>query len=47
MFDTSNVTDMSYMFYECFSLKTLDLSNFQTNNVITMSVMFVIKRIKS
>ena len=28
------------MFYECSSLKELDLSNFNINNVITMSYMF-------
>ena len=28
------------MFYNCSSLKELDLSNFNTNNVINMSYMF-------
>ena len=31
---------MSYMFYGCSSLKELNLSNFNTNNVIYMSYMF-------
>ena len=31
---------MSYMFYECKSLKELNLSNFNTNNVINMEYMF-------
>lgn len=39
-FDTCNVTDMSYMFYNCVSLTTLDLSNFDTGNVTDMSYMF-------
>ena len=39
-FKTNNITDMSYMFYECSSLKELNLNNFNTNNVINMSEMF-------
>ena len=31
---------MSYMFYECSSLKELNLNNFNTNNVTNMSYMF-------
>ena len=31
---------MSYMFYECSSLNYLDLSNFNTDKVITMYCMF-------
>ena len=31
---------MSYMFYECSSLTSLNLSNFNTNNVNNMSCMF-------
>ena len=31
---------MSGMFYECSSLKELNLSNFNTNNVTNMSHMF-------
>ena len=40
-FDTSNVTDMNFMFYDCSSLETLDLSNFDTSKVTNMSDMFV------
>lgn len=41
MFDTSNVTDMSYMFYEMSDLKTLSVATFfNTSNVIDMSYMF-------
>ena len=39
-FDTSNVTDISYMFYGCYYLKTLDVSKFNTGNVTDMSHMF-------
>ena len=38
--DTSNVTDMSKMFYDCTSLTTLDLSNFNTSKVTDMIGMF-------
>ena len=38
--DTSNVTDMYAMFYDCSSLTDLDLSNFNTSNVTSMSDMF-------
>ena len=38
--DTSGVTKMYYMFYNCTSLQQLDLSNFNTENVKNMSVMF-------
>lgn len=38
--DTSNVTDMSNMFYNCTSLINLDLSDLNTSNVINMSEMF-------
>ena len=31
---------MSYMFFECSSLKELNLNNFDTNNVISMDYMF-------
>ena len=31
---------MSYMFYGCSSLKELNLTNFNTNNVTNMSFMF-------
>jgi len=38
--DTSSVTNMSYMFYKCHDLTSLDLSNFDTSNVTNMSYMF-------
>ncbi|MFC7252774.1 BspA family leucine-rich repeat surface protein [Bombilactobacillus mellifer] len=38
--DTTNVTDMSYMFNSCQNLTSLDLSNFNTINVTDMSWMF-------
>ena len=39
-FDTSNVTDMSWMFGDCSSLTGLDLSSFDTSNVTNMWCMF-------
>ena len=39
-FDTSNVTNMSYMFYNCRSLTKLDLSSFNTSKLVNMSKMF-------
>ena len=38
--NTSNVTDMGYMFVWCFELTSLDVSNFDTSNVTDMSDMF-------
>ena len=38
--DTSNVTDMSYMFTHCGALTSLDLSSFDTKNVTNMYCMF-------
>ncbi len=38
--DTSNVTDMNSMFYDCNKLTTLDLSNFNTSSVSSMNNMF-------
>ncbi len=38
--DTSEVTDMSSMFYWCNSLKEIDVSNFNTSKVTDMSFMF-------
>ena len=38
--DTSNVTDMMCMFYGCFGLTELNLSNFNTSNVTSMFQMF-------
>ena len=39
-FNANNVTDMSYMFYDCSSLSILYLSNFNTDNVIYISDIF-------
>ncbi len=39
-FDTSNVTTMRNMFYNCRELTSLDLSSFDTSNVTTMFTMF-------
>ena len=41
-FNTSNVANMSSMFYGCSSLTSLDLSSFNTLNVTNMSSMFYI-----
>ena len=38
--NTANVTDMSYMFYRCLSLTSLDVTHFNTANVTNMSKMF-------
>ena len=38
--NTENVTNMSYMFYECKALTTLDVSKFDTKNVTDMRNMF-------
>lgn len=38
--NTSEVTDMSYQFQNCWALKELDLSTFDTKNVTNMEVMF-------
>ena len=39
-FDTSAVTNMSYMFSSCSNLTTLDVSNYNTSAVTNMSSMF-------
>ena len=39
-FDTSSVTNMSYMFYHCNSLTSLDVSKWDTGSVTNMSYMF-------
>lgn len=39
-FDTSNVTSMYFMFFNCSSLTTLDVSSFDTSNVTDMNSMF-------
>ena len=38
--NTSNVTNMAYMFFGCSKLTSLDVSNFDTSNVTDMSDMF-------
>ena len=38
--NTANVTDMSYMFYSCSSLTSLDVTHFNTAKVKNMSCMF-------
>ena len=38
--NTSEVTEMQYMFYDCANLKSIDLSNFNTNNVYAFQNMF-------
>ena len=38
--NTANVTDMSYMFYSCSSLTSLDVTHFNTANVTNMHCMF-------
>ncbi len=39
-FDTSNLTDMSYMFHSCSNLTSIDLSSFDVGKVTNMSYMF-------
>ena len=39
-FNTSNVTDMYYMFCNCSKLTTLDVSNWDTSKVTDMRLMF-------
>lgn len=38
--DSSNVTDMNNMFYNCSSLSSINLNNFDTSNVTDMRMMF-------
>ena len=38
--DTSNITDMNSMFYNCSNVTELDLSNFNTDKVTSMATMF-------
>ena len=40
LLDTSNVKNMSGMFYYCYKLTSLDVSNFDTSQVTNMSSMF-------
>ena len=39
-FKTSQAVDMSYMFYECEALESIDISSFDTENVTTLNNMF-------
>ena len=39
-FNTSNVTDMAYMFGDCYALEDLDVSKFNTDKVTQMNIMF-------
>jgi len=39
-FDTSHVTDISYMFDGCYSLISLNLASFDTSNVVNRDLMF-------
>ena len=39
-FNTSNVTNMGFMFCDCHSLTSIDLSSFNTSNVTDMQLMF-------
>ena len=39
-FDTSNVTNMTYMFYNCKALTSINISSFNTENVTDMNHMF-------
>lgn len=41
-YDTSNVTNMSKMFFGCVGLTSLDLTKFDTSNVTNMNGMFAI-----
>ena len=45
--NTENVTDMSYMFYNCRKLSSLDFSKFNTENVTDMKFMFYNCRVLS
>ena len=39
--ETENL-DMSYLFYNCYNLKSLEMSNFLVKNIANMSHMFYI-----
>ena len=39
-FNTENVTDMSFMFFCCYNMTSLDLQSFKTTSLITMYYMF-------
>ncbi|MCR4857256.1 MAG: DUF285 domain-containing protein, partial [Bacteroidales bacterium] len=38
--NTSEVTNMSYMFHKCSVIESIDVSGFNTSNVTDMSYMF-------
>ena len=40
-FDSSNITDTSFMFANCYNLEKINFSSFDTKNVIDMSYMFI------
>ena len=40
-FNTENVSDLSFIFYNCSSLREIDLSSFKTNKVKNMEKMFL------
>ena len=42
MTDTKNLRDMSQMFFNCRTLPSIEVSNFDTQNMIDMSEMFQI-----
>ena len=39
-FKTNNIKNISYLFYECYNLESIDISNFNTSNVEYMEEMF-------
>ena len=39
-FDPSKVIDMSYMFFQCYSLESIDINEFNTKSLIYMGYMF-------
>ena len=41
-FNSISVSNMGFMFSECYSLESIDLSNFDTSQVINMGGMFII-----
>ena len=42
-----NLSDSSYMFYKCLNLKNIDLTFFDTTNIINMSHMFAYNKLKN
>ena len=39
-FKTNNIKNISYLFYNCYDLESIDISNFNTTNVVDMRRMF-------